>query len=78
MKASMEIQVDFLVGTDIFDAVEQSIALLALLPMVAYVKFQFNDLSVAVNRSSRVTDNLEERLAEVYESKIKHWIVEAE
>lgn len=78
MKSLMEIRVDFLVGTSIEDAVEQSIALLGLLPMVAYVKFQFNDLSVAVNRNSRVTSNLYERLVEAYESKIKHWIVEAE
>lgn len=74
MKASMEIQVEFLAGTDIFDAVEQSIELLALLPMVAYVKFQFNDLSVAVNRNSRVTDNLGERL--LRGCKNKYWIVE--
>lgn len=78
MKPSMEIQVDFLAGTDIFDAVEQSIALLTLLPMVAYVKFQFNGLSVAVNRKSRVTSNLDERLSKAYEKKIKHWVVEAE
>lgn len=76
MKPSMEIQVEFLVGTSIEDAVEQSIALLTLLPMVAYVKFQFNGLSVAVNRKSRVTDNLDERLLRGY--KNKYWIVEAE
>lgn len=76
MKPSMEIQVDFLAGTDIFDAVEQSIALLSLLPMVAYVKFQFNGLSVAVNRNSRATDNLDERL--LRGCKNKYWIVEAE
>lgn len=78
MKASMGLQVDFLAGTSISDAVEQSIELLSLLPMVAYVKFQFNDLSVAVNRNSRVTSNLDERLSKAYEKKIKHRIVEAE
>ena len=78
MKASMELQVDFLVGTSIEDAVEQSIALLSLLPMVAYVEFQFNGLKVAVNRKSRVTSNMTERLSKAYEKKIKHWIVEAE
>ena len=78
MKASMEIQVDFLAGTSIEDAVEQSIELLSLIPMVAYVKFQFNGLSVAVNRNSRVTSNMTERLSKAYEKKIKHWIVEEE
>ena len=78
MKPCMEIQVDFLAGTDIFDAVGQSIELLSLLPMVAYVKFQFNGLKVAVNRNSRVTSNIPERLSKAYEKKIKHWIVEAE
>lgn len=34
---SMEIKVEFLVGTDIKDAVQQSIDMLQLLPMLAYV-----------------------------------------
>ena len=76
MKPSMEIQVEFLAGTSIEEAVEQSIALLGLLPMIAYVKFQFNGLSVAVNRKSRVTDNLDERY--LRGCKNKYWIVEAE
>lgn len=78
MKASMELQVDFLAGTSISDAVEQSIELLRLLPMLAYVKFPFNGVSVAVNRRSRVTSNLSERLTNAYKNEIKHWIVEAE
>lgn len=75
---SMELKVSFLVGTDIKDAVQQSIDMLQLLPMLAYVKFDFNGLSVAVNRNSKVTEDMAERLAEAFFRKSKNWIVEGE
>ena len=75
-RPSMEIKVEFLVGTDIADAVQQSIDLLQIMPMLAYVKFDFNGLSVAVNRNSRVTEDMTERYIEACNSKFKHWIVE--
>ena len=71
---SMEIQVDFMAGTSIGEAVEQSLDMLKVLPMLAYVKFKFNDLQVCVNRNSS-TENLTERLTKAYDSKHKHWIV---
>lgn len=71
---SMEIQVELLVGTSIGEAVEQSLDMLKILPMLAYVKFDFNGLQVCVNRKSS-TENLTERLNAVYDSKHKHWIV---
>jgi hypothetical protein len=74
----MEIKVDFLCGTDIKDAVQQSIDILNILPMLAYVKFDFNGLSVAVNRNSRVTVDMSERLVKAFGEDFKHWIVEAE
>lgn len=70
----MEIQVELLAGTSIGDAVEQSLDMLKILPMLAYVKFDFNDLRVCVHRNSS-TDNLTERLTKAYDSKHKHWIV---
>lgn len=76
--ASMEIEVSFLVGTDIKDAVQQSIDMLQLLPMLAYVKSNFNGLSVAVNRNSRVTENMEVRLNKAFSNPLLHWIVEGE
>lgn len=77
-RPSMEIEVSFLAGTDIADAVQQAIDLLQIMPMLAYVKFNFNGLSVAVNRNSMVTADMTERLGKAYESKFKHWIVEGE
>lgn len=71
---SMEIQVELLAGTSIGEAVEQSLDMLKILPMLAYVKFNFNDLQVYVNRNSS-TENLPERLTKAYDSKHKHWIV---
>lgn len=76
--SGMQIKVEFLVGTDIKDAVQQSIDMLQLLPMLAYVKFAFNGLSVAVNRNSRVTEDMTERLIKAFDNKLKHWIVEGE
>ena len=76
--SSMEIEVSFLAGASIEDAVQQSIGMLQLLPMLAYVKFSFNGLNVAVNRNSRVTEYLSDRLIKAFESKFKHWIVEGE
>ena len=76
--SSMEIKVSFLAGTDIKEAVQQSLDMLQLLPMLAYVKFDFNGLSAAVNRNSRVTENMTERLIKAFNSKHKHWIVEGE
>lgn len=73
---SMEIEVSFLAGTDIADAVQQSIDLLQIMPMLAYVNFNFNGLSVAVNRKSRVTEDITERYVEACNIKFKHWIVE--
>lgn len=75
---SMEITVEFLAGASIEDAVQQSLDMLALLPMLAYVKFNFNGITVAVNRNSRVTDNISERLNKAFNSQFKHWIVEGE
>lgn len=77
---SMEIKVSFPLetGTSIEDAVQQSIDMLQLLPMLAYVKFDFNGLSVNVNRNSRVTEDMTDRLMKVFDSKFKHWIVEGE
>ena len=72
----MEIEVSFLAGTDIKEAVQQSIDMLQLLPMLAYVKFSFNGLNVAVNRNSRVTENMTERLMKAYDNKYNQWIVE--
>jgi len=77
-RPSMEIEVSFLAGTDIADAIQQSIDLLQIMPMLAYVKFDFNELSVAVNRNSKVTGNIDERLGKAYKGKFKHWIVEGE
>lgn len=71
---SMEIQVDFMAGTCIGEAVEQSLDMLKILPMLAYVKFNFNGLQVCVNSNSS-TENLTERLTKAYDSKHKHWIV---
>lgn len=71
---SMEIQVDFLAGTSIGEAVEQSLDMLKILPMLAYVKFDFNGLQVCVHRNSS-TENLTEHLTKAYSSKHKHWIV---
>ena len=71
---SMEIQVDFIAGTSINEAVDQSLDMLKILPMLAYVKFKFNGLQVCVNRNSS-TENLTERLTKAYDSKHKHWIV---
>lgn len=78
MNSSMELKVEFLAGTDIKEAVQQSLDMLNILPMLAYVKFSFNGLSVAVNRNSRVTEDMTERLIAAYDSKFKHWIVERE
>lgn len=75
---SMEIKVEFMAGTNIKDAVQQSIDMLQLLPMLACVKFKFNGISVAVHRNSKVTGNIDERLGKAYDSKFKHWIVEGE
>lgn len=58
---SMEIEASFLAGTDIKDAVQQSLDMLNILPMLAYVKFNFNGVTVAVNRNSRVTENMTKR-----------------
>lgn len=71
---SMEIQVEFLAGASIGEAVEQSLDMLKILPMLAYVKFDFNGLRVCVNRNSSI-ENLTERLTKAYDSKHKHWIV---
>lgn len=75
---SMEIKAEFMAGTDIKDAVQQSIDMLQLLPMLAYVKFDFNGLSVAVNRNSRVTEDMTDRLIKAFDNEFKHWIVEGE
>ena len=75
---SMEIEVSFLAGTDIKEAVQQSLDMLNILPILAYVKFDFNGLSVAVNRNSKVTENMSERLIKAFDSEFKHWIVEGE
>ena len=75
-RPSMKITVEFLAGTSIGGAVQQSIDMLQLLPMLAYVKFDFNGLNVSVNRNSRVTENMSERLMKVYGNK--YWIVEGE
>lgn len=75
---NMELKVSFLAGTDIKEAVQQSIDMLQLLPMLAYVKFDFNGLSVAVNRNSRATENMTDRLIKAFDNKHKHWIVEGE
>jgi len=75
---SMEIEVSFLAGTDIKEAVQQSLDMLDMLPMLAYVKFNFNGLSVGVNRNSRVTEDMSGRLIKAFDSKFKHWIVEGE
>lgn len=69
----MELKVSFLAGTDIKDAVQQSIDMLQLLPMLAYVKFDFNGIKVCVNRRS-TTENLTERLSKAYDDPMKHWI----
>ena len=74
--SSMEIAVEFLAGTSIEDAVQQSIDMLQLLPMLAYVKFSFNGLNVAVNRNSRVTENMTKRLMKAFDNEYNHWIVE--
>lgn len=71
---TMEIQVDFMAGTSINYAIEQSLDILKILPMLAYVKFDFNGLRVCVNRNSS-TENLTERLTKAYDIKHKHWIV---
>ena len=71
---SMEIQVDFMAGTSINYAIEQSLDMLKILPMLTYVKFKFNGLQVCVNRKSS-TENLTERLTKAYDNKHKHWIV---
>lgn len=71
---SMEIQVELLAGTSIGEAVEQSLDMLKILPMLAYVNFNFNGLQVSVYRKSS-TEDLAERLTKAYESKHKHWIV---
>ena len=76
--SSMEIAVEFLAGTSIEDAVQQSIDMLQLLPMLAYVKFSFNGLNVAVNRNSKVTEDMSDRLIKAFDSKFKHWIVEGD
>ena len=76
--SSMELKVSFLAGTSIKEAVQQSIDMLQLLPMLAYVIFDFNGITVAVNRKSRVTENLSERLGKACMSQFKHWIVEGE
>lgn len=70
----MEIQVELLAGTSIGEAVEQSLDMLKILPMLAYVKFDFNGLRVCVNHNSS-TESLTERLTKAYDSKHKHWIV---
>lgn len=72
---SMEITVEFLAGTSISEAVQQSIDMLGLLPMLAYVKFNFNGITFCVSRNSKVTNNLSERLDKVYNSGFKHWII---
>lgn len=77
-RPSMKIKVEFLAGTSIADAVQQSIDLLQIMPMLAYVNFNFNELSVSVNRNSRVTEDMIERYIEACDSKSKHWIVEGE
>ena len=71
---SMEIQVELLAATFIGEAIEQSLDMLKILPMLAYVNFNFNGLQVCVNRNSS-TENLTERLTKAYDSKHKHWIV---
>lgn len=71
---NMEIQVELLAGTSINEAIEQSLDMLKILPMLAYVKFNFNGLEVCVHRNSS-TENLTERLTKAYDSKHKHWIV---
>lgn len=70
----MEIQVELLAGASIEQAVQQSLDMLKILPMLAYVKFKFNGLEVCVNRNSS-TEGLTERLTKAYDSKHKHWIV---
>ena len=45
---SMEITVEFLAGTSISEAVQQSIDMLGLLPMLAYVKFNFNGITTSL------------------------------
>lgn len=74
----MEIKVSFLVGTDIKEAVQQSLDMLQLLPMLAYVKFKFNGICVSVNRNSRVTEDMTDRLIKAFNNKHKHWVVEGE
>lgn len=76
MRPVMELKVELLTGTSIEQAVEQALNMLVILPMLAYVKFNFNGLEVCVNRNSKL-DNLTERLmkAYAYEQTHKHWIV---
>lgn len=71
---NMEIQVELLAETSIEEAVEQSLGMLKILPMLAYVNFDFNGLEVCVHRNSS-TEYLTERLTKAYDSKHKHWIV---
>lgn len=71
----MEIQVEFLAGTAIADAVQQSIDMLKILPMLAYVKFNFNGLDVSVNANSKIGDDLLDRMYKAMQSKHHYWIV---
>ena len=74
MRPVMELKVELLAGTSIEQAVEQTLSLLVILPMLAYVKFDFNGIEVCVNRNSKL-DNLTERLGKAYDHPHKHWIV---
>lgn len=74
MRPVMELKVELLAGTSIKQAVEQALSMLVILPMLAYVKFDFNGIEVCVNRNSEL-DNLTERLGEAYDNPMKHWIV---
>lgn len=74
MRPVMKLKVELLAGTSIEQAVEQALSMLVILPMLAYVKFDFNGSDVCVNRNSKL-DNLTERLGKAYNSPMKNWIV---
>lgn len=74
MHPVMEFKVELLVGTSIEQAVEQALSMLVILPMLAYVKFDFNGVDVSVHRNSKL-DNLTERLGKAYDNPMLHWIV---
>ena len=72
MKSNMTIQVDFLSGTDIRDAIAEAKAFSAKMD-IAYTTFKFNSISMSIGRYADVEECVEHfQSALGKDSVIKH------